>query len=317
MEIKQLEYFIVAARMGSISKAAEAMYITQPALSRSIKRLEDDLGFALFDRKNSRIFLTEAGEIFLDSASNAMRYLNEGLAAAQKQAGVAKSEICVASAVQEIPQDLVIGLKKKYPDISICLDFLRSREALAKIDGGSADFAIVPNVDLNTDMTSVLLLAEEMLLYPDENHPLYGRHQVSLQELDGCDVVCNEIGFDWETIHSICSENQIKMNLCFSSNNHYQVGAFKRTLGGVVFVPASALFEAENQSSGAESPADAPPNLVPPARITPNIFKREVYLVYTKNKRLSAADNYLISTLKEYYRGLSRRIDAYIAQNYE
>ncbi len=316
MEIKQLEYFIVAARMGSISKAAEAMYITQPALSRSIKRLEDDLGFALFDRKNSRIFLTEAGETFLDSASNAMRYLNEGLAAAQKKAGVAKSEICVASAIQELPGDFVIGLKKKYPDISICLDFLRSREALAKIDGGSVDFAIVPNVDLNTDMASILLLAEEMLLYPDENHPLYGRHQVSLQELDGCDVACNEIGFDWETINSICSENHIKMNLCFSSNNHYQVGAFKKTLGGVVFVPASALFEAENQAERS-SAVEPPPNVVLPARISPSIFKREVYLVYAKNKRLSPADNYLISTLKEYYRGLSKRINAYIAQNYE
>lgn len=317
MEIKQLEYFIVAARMGSISKAAEAMYITQPALSRSIKRLEDDLGFALFDRRNSRIFLTDAGETFLEGASNAMRCLNESLTAAQKVAGVAKSEISVASAIQEIPQGLVIGLKKKYPDISICLDFVRSREALAKIDAGSADFAIVPNVDLSTDMTSVLLLAEEMLLYPDENHPLYGRHQVSPQELEGCDVACNEIGFDWETINSICAENHIKMNLCFSSNNHYQVGAFKKTLGGVVFVPTSALFEAENQAAEPNSPVEAPPNLVPPARITPNIFKREVYLVYARNKRLSPEDNYLISTMKEYYRGLARRIDAYISQNYE
>ena len=65
MEFHQLRYFVAAAEDLSISRAAERLHLTQPALSRQISVLEDELGVALFDRIKKRIHLTDAGRFFL------------------------------------------------------------------------------------------------------------------------------------------------------------------------------------------------------------------------------------------------------------
>ena len=65
MELQQLKYFKTVATMGKISDAAEALFISAPALSTSISRLEKELGVALFDRTNNRIALNPQGQIFL------------------------------------------------------------------------------------------------------------------------------------------------------------------------------------------------------------------------------------------------------------
>ena len=65
MEFHQLRYFVAAAELSSMSAAARAEHITQPALSRQIAQLETNLGVQLFTRENQRIQLTEAGRFFL------------------------------------------------------------------------------------------------------------------------------------------------------------------------------------------------------------------------------------------------------------
>ena len=64
-----MKYFKTVAEIGKISAAAEALFISAPALSTSISRLEKELGFPLFERKNRRVELTDAGKEFYDSIS--------------------------------------------------------------------------------------------------------------------------------------------------------------------------------------------------------------------------------------------------------
>lgn len=69
MELLQLKYFKTVAEIGKISDAAQALFISAPALSTSVSRLEKELGVKLFDRTNNRVILNRQGEIFL-------RYVN-------------------------------------------------------------------------------------------------------------------------------------------------------------------------------------------------------------------------------------------------
>src|SRR4029453_13763890 len=81
MDLFQLEAFVTVVREGSFSKAAKALYRTQPAVSQIIRKLEDELGQSLFDRASRRGVLTDAGQVLLEHAERLMNFRGQALAA--------------------------------------------------------------------------------------------------------------------------------------------------------------------------------------------------------------------------------------------
>jgi len=84
VELKHLRYFVAVATDENISRAAEKIRIAAPALSRRIRDLELELGFDLFDRRKKRIYLTEAGTLFLAEAQRLLAGLESAVATARK-----------------------------------------------------------------------------------------------------------------------------------------------------------------------------------------------------------------------------------------
>ena len=83
MTLQQLAYFVAAVEHGSFSAAADALYIAQPSLSEQIRRLENELGVALFVRTNRRLILTEAAQLLLPHAQRTLAAAREAAAAGQ------------------------------------------------------------------------------------------------------------------------------------------------------------------------------------------------------------------------------------------
>ena len=75
MDVKRLRAFVVVAEQGTVLRAAQALHVTQPALSRQIAGLERDLGFKLFARVGRRLVLTELGEQLLDDSRNLLAHV--------------------------------------------------------------------------------------------------------------------------------------------------------------------------------------------------------------------------------------------------
>lgn len=118
MELLQIKYFKVIAETENISKAAEQLYIAQPSLSQTLKRLEDELGTPLFDRTGKRITLNGAGKIFLKycnevltSLQNAELELNEYKGGGQRDVNIA-----VESASLLI-SEIVSNIRESFPNI--------------------------------------------------------------------------------------------------------------------------------------------------------------------------------------------------------
>ncbi|MDI2030543.1 LysR family transcriptional regulator [Saccharopolyspora sp. TS4A08] len=82
MELHQLRYVLAVARAGSFSRAAEDLYLAQPSLSVQIRKLEKELGIALFDRLGRRVVLTAAGEEFVAHVQQALAHLDRARAGA-------------------------------------------------------------------------------------------------------------------------------------------------------------------------------------------------------------------------------------------
>ena len=83
MDLLQLQYFCTIAQYENITKAAKALFVSQPNLSTSLSRLEDDLGVKLFDRHRGKVSLMANGQLFLDYAERVLNELNAGIKAVQ------------------------------------------------------------------------------------------------------------------------------------------------------------------------------------------------------------------------------------------
>ena len=88
MDLSQLKYFLTAAGEENFSNAAKKLYISQPALSRAISRLEEELGVQLFERSSNRVVLNDSGRSFLKYLDKASLELNNGVQAVRRRADV-------------------------------------------------------------------------------------------------------------------------------------------------------------------------------------------------------------------------------------
>lgn len=97
MEIYQLRTFVTVAKLGHITKAADALHVTQPAVTGHIKALEQELGIALFDRAHGRISLTKAGELLLPEVEKTLAMFNATLAKAKKIKGEITGRVLIGT----------------------------------------------------------------------------------------------------------------------------------------------------------------------------------------------------------------------------
>lgn len=124
MDIRQLKYFIKAAEFSHFTRAAEALYVSQPALSAQIRQLEDDLGVELFARVGRNVRLTDAGEAFLVRAKEAVDAveLAEEEVSAIKGLLKGKLRICAVPAVaSKVLIPMINAFQQTYPDVYVQL----------------------------------------------------------------------------------------------------------------------------------------------------------------------------------------------------
>src|SRR5574343_768963 len=163
--LKQIRYFLTVADLGGFTPAATALFIAQPALSRQIAQLEQELGFLLFDREPRGVRLTPAGTIYRDRVIAVDKLLNaaaeEGGQLARGEAGVLRllhsSSIPASSLMRPIAQFL-----DERPKARIDLDRVGSEVQVSDVANGKADIGILRLPVLRRDPGVVFIeLAKE------------------------------------------------------------------------------------------------------------------------------------------------------------
>jgi len=143
MELRQLRYFTVVAKLGSISQAAQELHIAQPALTRQIQKLEEDVGVILLERTGRGVKPTDAGTQFLIDAE---KLLDDAITARQRAVRASRGECGTLSLALPVIQNAapsITGLlkrfKKEAPHVGITLHHLISEVQLAMIAQGQLD----------------------------------------------------------------------------------------------------------------------------------------------------------------------------------
>jgi DNA-binding transcriptional LysR family regulator len=175
MDLNQLHTFVEVAQAGSFTRAAEKLFLTQPALSLQIKALETELGAPLFERRNRQIFLTEVGHAVLLRAqeiAGVVEKIQQDVAAHQGvQTGRVRIGTSDTTCLYILP-DFVQRFRTQYPNIDIHLTNKPSEEVAALLKEGVVDFGIVtlPLADPHLEIQQLAWREDVVICHPA--HPL-------------------------------------------------------------------------------------------------------------------------------------------------
>jgi len=143
MELRHLRYFAAVAAHGSFSRAARNLHLTQPALSRQVRDLEDELGVPLLVRGTNAVTLTEAGEVFYEEARDLLARADQAI---QRVRGEARSETLRVGYGPSLTTGIMPRALERFqaavPRVRIELEDLSPREMAEKTEGGLLDLVI-------------------------------------------------------------------------------------------------------------------------------------------------------------------------------
>jgi len=271
----QLEYITALDTYRHFATAAEKCFVTQPTLSMQIKKLENDLGFIIFDRTKQPVVPTEQGKYIIKQARVVLQEAS-------------KIETIASEVMEQVSGELRIGLiptispfllplfagnfKKEHPNIDLKVEEAITENIEHMLEKDMLDLGIVVTPLHNPGILEEVLYYEEMMIYHHPDHPFSERSIINVHRIDQGDL--------WLLGDGHCFRNQV-VNFCeISKLEHTKLpykfeGGSINTLmkiidqeGGYTLIPELAVLESENMEQVKRF-----------ARIKP---LREVSLVYTR-----------------------------------
>ncbi|WP_225821186.1 LysR family transcriptional regulator [Streptomyces naphthomycinicus] len=194
MDLLSLRYFQAVARHQHISRAAEELRVAQPSVSRTIIRLETELGAPLFDRQGRRIRLNERGAAFLARVERALAELDDACREAADTAGAGPGRVAVAAETLFQLAGVLSAFRARRPGVQVRLFQAPVDSMRRHLRAGEVDFAIASQPLAGPDVCSVELVREEVFLAVPPGHRLAGRESVAVAELAGEDFVSTRPG---------------------------------------------------------------------------------------------------------------------------
>lgn len=187
METANLQTFIKVAETGSFSIAAEQLYITQPAISKRIKQLEQQFGSKLVDRKGKHIQLTQTGQALLPKAR---KILNNIQAARQQIADMEGSPMGTLSmatshhvGLHHLPP-ILRSFTAQYPEVELDLNFMDSEQACQLIEHNELDLAVVTlPFDQKPKLEFTTIWDDHLMITCASNHPLAATKSPTFHDL--------------------------------------------------------------------------------------------------------------------------------------
>lgn len=286
MELLQIKYFRIIAETENISKAAEQLFIAQPSLSQTLKRLEDELGVPLFDRNGKKIALNKAGRVFLKYCDEITSSLeNARLELAElKGSETADVNIEVRSASLLIP-DIIKKIREK--DSRIMPHIFQSGCT-------DADLKIYSDISEHSG-SSELLMREPMGIVIPKTHPLARKRKILRRDLEQCSFI---------SLSSECSLYKIISHFCENANFQPNISTYVDSPAlirellkmdiGAAFVPKYTWADLFGDGLVFKFVSDMP-------------MERFVHLAANENKYASEAVKSCRDTIMEYFSEYARK----------
>jgi DNA-binding transcriptional LysR family regulator len=176
VDFRDLKYFEVIATEGNLARAAERLHRTQPALTKCIDRLEEDLGAKLFEKDGRGMRLTAAGEVLVRRTRQMAIMVEETAREMQDYAGGLQGKVrigCLPTLAEHMMPRVFEQLLLEAPAISVNLTVAMNDNLLASLRDGELDLAVGPVLDNDPDIMCEQIAEDTMVVMASENHPIF------------------------------------------------------------------------------------------------------------------------------------------------
>ncbi len=272
MTVRHLKVFICVAKHLSMTKAADELFIAQPAVSNAISEIEKNYNIKLFERINKRLFLTDEGKTLLIKAQSVLSSFTEfeESATSSSQKPNIKLGASLTIGIQKIPQ-LFQKLKQNFKDINFQISINQTNIIESKILSGNLDFAFIQGKPSDSNIKSKLVECNRLLVACGKDYDM--PDCVTLKELCKYDLLLREDeGVSREFLdHVFARENMVINPIMESISNQALISAAIRNLG-VTILPESLLSKQIKKGN------------LRKITVIDYEFSRNSYLIYHKDK---------------------------------
>lgn len=191
VELRHLRYFLAVAEELHFGRAAQRLRIAQPALSQQVRQLEKIIGVELFARTSRSVRLTEAGATFRQRARDLLGRLADDLDEAGRigRGEAGRLDLAFSSSAVSIVSEHIREFSRFRPDVQVTSHDGVTADVLAALERGTADVALVRDVQERDDITLTLLASERLVAVVPAGHPAAGRDRVEASALAGYPLI--------------------------------------------------------------------------------------------------------------------------------
>jgi LysR family hydrogen peroxide-inducible transcriptional activator len=288
MDIHHVRYFLAVCETRNFTRAAEKCHVTQPALSRAIQQLEDEIGGLLFRRERNLTHLTDLGLLLQPRFETILTGLSEVKSEASKF-------LCMEDAALKLGVMCTIGPRRftglladfnlKYPGVQLQLVEGVPSKLAAMLEAGEIDVALMANAEGSPERFDwSLLYRERFLLAFPAGHPLLKHNAVPIGALDGQNYL-RRLNCEYrEYLSEVCALKGVQLSIAYASEKEDWIQNMVAGGLGICFIP--------------EFSAIVPGLMVRPV-IDPEVW-REICLVTVAGRRFSPAVAAFVRTIKSY-----------------
>lgn len=287
MELLQLRYFMTVARLSSISRAAAYHHIAQPAMSQTVRRLENELGVPLFDRHYRRIVLNAAGSSFLAKVEPAIHSIDSAIEQLRPDLANPNGEVHIL--VRENRRfvfECVSSFSKKYPNISFSI--VHDSNSNPDI---VYDLCVLSSPTFQQMQQNVLLIRESIVLAVREDNPLAQNKHVALSDLKNEKfITMSNQSSVYSITYNSCRNCGFEPIVPFICDDPYFVRKYISENMGIALCPSIAWRDRFRKNT----------RLIP---ITDPVISTNTYLIWNEHRKMTQAvrlfQNYLIEEAKK------------------
>ncbi|GBF70947.1 hypothetical protein LAWASA_4199 [Lawsonibacter asaccharolyticus] len=220
MDITALEYFKIIAESGSLTKAAQQLHITQPAMSAMLKKLEEELEVELFDRSPNRIHLNKAGEVALVHVNTILRNV-EQLKADVLSAARQIQTLSIAFCDPGVRWFSVPRFSVAHPEVQVNDDLYEGDDTVELLRERVYDLMVTPQKIQDARIQSLPFLSDQVYLSVPEDSNLVERDSISVREIPAQALLYPQIGgYFLSQMEKVITEDHLPITLV---KNNYNV----------------------------------------------------------------------------------------------